>query len=59
VCEKAKVVDEEGRIVPLGQKGELCIRGYGVMRGYWNDSEQTARVIGPDRWYKTGYVVVV
>jgi fatty-acyl-CoA synthase len=53
-CSKAKVVDDDGLILPVGEKGELCIRGYGVMRGYWDDEEQTSRVIGPDRWYKTG-----
>ena len=53
---KAKVIDEQGFIVPRGEKGELCIRGYGVMLGYWNDPEATKRVICSDRWYRTGWV---
>ena len=48
------MVDQDGQIVPVGHKGELCIRGYNVMLGYWNDQEQTSKVLGQDRWYKTG-----
>ena len=48
------MIDDEGRIVPIGEKGELCIRGYAVMLNYWDEPEKTAEVIGPDRWYKTG-----
>lgn len=40
--------------MPVGEKGELCIRGFGVMLGYWDNPEKTAEVIGADRWYKTG-----
>ena len=40
-----KVVDEEGRVVPVGEKGEICTRGYSVMQGYWNDEERTAETI--------------
>jgi fatty-acyl-CoA synthase len=39
---EVKVVDESGRIVPPGTPGELCTRGYSVMRGYWNDTDKTA-----------------
>jgi len=56
VFEKVKVIDETGCIVPIGMPGEICLRGYGVMTGYWGDVEQTNKAIGPDRWYKTGYV---
>lgn len=55
VCLKAKVVDPNtGQIVPLGTSGELMIRGYCVMLGYWQDPEKTREVISEDRWYKTG-----
>ena len=34
---EVKIVDADGRIVPRGTPGELCTRGYSVMRGYWDD----------------------
>ena len=40
-----KVIDESGRVVPIGEKGEICTRGYSVMQGYWNDPERTAETI--------------
>lgn len=43
----------------MGVKGELLIRGYGVMLGYWNDEEKTRQVIQADRWYRTGDVAVL
>ncbi|XP_077286176.1 acyl-CoA synthetase family member 2 [Arctopsyche grandis] len=51
---EAKVVDEKGNIVPFGTPGELCIRGYCNMLGYWNDSEKTSEMISPDKWLRTG-----
>jgi fatty-acyl-CoA synthase len=51
---EVKVVDSAGRIVPPGMPGELCTRGYSVMRGYWNDAEKTAEAIDDGRWMHTG-----
>jgi fatty-acyl-CoA synthase len=51
---EVKIVDDEGRILPPGMPGELCTRGYSVMRGYWNDQEKTAEVIDAGRWMHTG-----
>lgn len=51
---EAKVIDENGNILPCGQSGQLCTRGYMTMLEYWNDSTRTADVIKPDRWYYTG-----
>ncbi len=55
------VVDAAGEPVPEGGEGELCIRGPGVTRGYWNLPEQSARAFldRPDgsRWYRTGDLV--
>lgn len=51
---EGKIVDEVGRIVPVGETGELFIRGYTVMKSYWEDLEQTTNAIGEDRWYRTG-----
>ena len=47
--------DEAGRELPVGAIGELCIRGGNVMRGYWNQPEETAKVLR-DRWLYTGDV---
>ena len=49
-----KIVDGDGRIVPLGTAGELCTRGYSVMLGYWDDAELTAEAIDRARWMHTG-----
>ena len=54
-----KIVDESGRIVPRGEPGELCTRGYNVMRGYWGDPERTARDIDDARWIRTGDVATM
>ncbi|XP_072098857.1 medium-chain acyl-CoA ligase ACSF2, mitochondrial-like [Mobula birostris] len=54
---EAKVVDPQTEeILPVNTAGELWIRGYSVMLGYWNDQEQTKEVITPEGWYKTGDV---
>jgi amino acid adenylation domain-containing protein len=58
----ARVVDADGRDVPAGEEGELCIAGPGVTSGYWNLPELSARAFLADRpgrvWYRTGDVVV-
>ena len=51
---EVKIVDEQGRIVPHGVAGELCTRGYSVMKGYWDDAEKTAEAIDDDGWMHTG-----
>ncbi|XP_023794438.1 acyl-CoA synthetase family member 2, mitochondrial isoform X2 [Cyanistes caeruleus] len=52
---EAKIEDPEtGKSVPLNTPGELQIRGYCVMLGYWNDPAKTSEVITAERWYKTG-----
>ncbi|HET6222100.1 MAG TPA: AMP-binding protein [Dongiaceae bacterium] len=51
---EVKVVDADGRIVAPGTPGELCTRGYSVMRGYWDDQEKTAEAIDAGRWMHTG-----
>ncbi len=56
---EVKIVGEDGRIVPRGATGELCTRGYPVMRGYWDDPERTAEVIDPARWMHTGDLAVL
>lgn len=50
-----KIVDPAtGQVVPIGQQGELCTRGYSVMLGYWNNSEATAQAIDATRWMHSG-----
>jgi len=54
-----KIIDEDGRIVPRGEPGELCTRGYNVMRGYWGDPERTARDIDDAHWIRTGDIATM
>jgi fatty-acyl-CoA synthase len=49
-----KIVDEAGRIVARGERGELCTRGYSVMLGYWADEEATRGAIDGARWMHSG-----
>jgi fatty-acyl-CoA synthase len=56
---EVKVVDERGRIVPVGTSGELCTRGYLVMRGYWEDAQRTAEVIDAAGWMHSGDLATV
>ncbi|MFM0288499.1 long-chain fatty acid--CoA ligase [Paraburkholderia megapolitana] len=48
--------DDEGNEVPLGQPGEVCIRGPQVMAGYWNRPDETAKVMTADGFFKSGDV---
>jgi fatty-acyl-CoA synthase len=57
---EVKVIDPEtGRTVPRGMPGELCTRGYSVMRGYWEEPAKTAEAIDPARWMHTGDLAVM
>jgi long-chain acyl-CoA synthetase len=48
--------DDDGNELPLGSVGEICLRGPQVMRGYWNRPEETAKVMLPGGWLRTGDV---
>jgi fatty-acyl-CoA synthase len=52
------VVDAAGRVVPVGEKGELCTRGYSVMLGYWGDDRRTAEAV-IDGWMHTGDLATI
>ncbi|MEV7965057.1 AMP-binding protein [Sphaerisporangium sp. NPDC088356] len=50
---EVKIVDDDGKQVAAGERGEILQRGYGVMRGYWGEPGKTAEVI-EDGWLRTG-----
>ena len=54
-----KIVDDAGHVVPVGQKGEICTRGYSVMQGYWNDPEKTAETIDASGWLYSGDIATM
>jgi fatty-acyl-CoA synthase len=56
---EVKVVDREGQIVPRGEAGELCTRGYSVMLGYWNDDARTKEAIDVAGWMHTGDLATI
>ncbi|WUS77074.1 AMP-binding protein [Kribbella sp. NBC_01245] len=57
---EVKLVDPAtGLVVPRGEAGELCTRGYSVMLGYWNDPDKTAEAIDKARWMHTGDLAVM
>jgi long-chain acyl-CoA synthetase len=51
--------DDEGKEVPLGQPGELCVRGPQVMKGYWNQPAETAKVLDAAGFFATGDIATV
>ena len=54
-----KIIDESGKILKRGEHGELCTRGYSVMLKYWNDPENTKKVLDDARWMHTGDMAVM
>jgi long-chain acyl-CoA synthetase len=48
------IQNDDGKLLGIGEIGELCIKGPQVMRGYWQRPEETAKVITPDGWLHTG-----
>jgi fatty-acyl-CoA synthase len=54
-----RLVDENGIVVPIGDKGEICTRGYSVMRGYWDDEERTRETIDAAGWLHSGDIGIM
>jgi fatty-acyl-CoA synthase len=56
---EVKAIDTEGATVAVGAPGELCTRGYSVMKGYWDDAEKTREAIDSDGWMHTGDLATI
>jgi fatty-acyl-CoA synthase len=55
---ECKLIGPDGGVVPIGEPGELCTRGYSVMLGYWDEPERTAEAIGAEGWMHSGDLAV-
>ena len=56
---EAKIIGPDGDILPRGEQGELCVRGYLVMSKYWNDPEKTAEAVDEDGWCYSGDLAIL
>ena len=56
---RVSIRDDDGREVPTGTPGELCVKGPQVMRGYWNKPDENRQTFTADGWFKTGDIATV
>jgi fatty-acyl-CoA synthase len=56
---EAKIIDRDGQIVPRGEAGELCTKGYSVMLGYWKDEARTRDAVDSAGWMHTGDLATI
>ncbi|HDZ57116.1 MAG TPA: long-chain-fatty-acid--CoA ligase [Pseudomonas xinjiangensis] len=54
-----KVIDDDGKELGIGERGELCVKGPQVMKGYWQRQEATDEAIDADGWLKTGDIAII
>ena len=54
-----KVINDEGIEQPMGERGELCIKGPQIMKGYWHKPEASAEVLDAEGWFKSGDIAVI
>ena len=53
------IQDDKGNLLQFNEPGEICIRGPQVMKGYWNNDEETSKVMTSDGWFKTGDIGIM
>jgi fatty-acyl-CoA synthase len=56
---EVKITDESGNPLPVGERGEICVRGYSVMDGYWDDEQRTAETIDEAGWLHSGDIGIM
>lgn len=60
VLSQARIMNmEAGMLAELNTPGELCIRGYCVMLGYWGEPQKTGEAVDQDKWYRTGDIATM
>ena len=59
VLAEIRALDDPARVLPIGERGELCVAGPNVMAGYWKRPAETAAAIGPDGFLHTGDVGIM
>ena len=56
---ECRIIDQDGAVVPVGETGELCTRGYLVMKGYWGEKELSEKAIDQEGWLHSGDLAVM
>ncbi|HTN31944.1 MAG TPA: AMP-binding protein, partial [Pseudomonas sp.] len=56
---QCRVIDDDGNVLPFGERGELCVKGPQVMKGYWQREEATREVMDAEGWLRTGDVAII
>lgn len=56
---EVKITDESGETLPIGERGEICVRGYSVMDGYWDDEQRTTETIDSEKWLHSGDIGIM